>query len=80
MTISSYLIHLRVARAKELLANTALGLDRVAELAGLARRQYLSRVFTKRTGETPSAYRRRVQSKAKFRSVKANPSVPTIIG
>ena len=69
MTISSYLIHLRVARAKELLANTALGLDRVAELAGLARRQYLSRVFTKRTGETPSAYRRRVQSKAKFRSV-----------
>jgi AraC-like DNA-binding protein len=59
MTFADYLSSLRIARAKELLAGTSLSLSRVAELSGLATRQYLCRVFKQRTRETPDAYRRR---------------------
>jgi AraC-like DNA-binding protein len=60
MTFAKYLMQLRLQRAQELLAATSLGLDRVAQLSGLTRRQHLIRVFQRVLGETPVQYRRRV--------------------
>jgi AraC-like DNA-binding protein len=53
-----YVRGLRVKRAKELLASTALDLDRVAQMTGLKRRQHLSRVFRRVTGKSASQFRR----------------------
>ncbi len=54
------LVHLD--RAKDLLATTALSIAEVAEQAGFASVHYLSRVFRRETGLTPTAYRRQVRS------------------
>jgi two-component system response regulator YesN len=58
-TFVEYLTSLRIARAKELLAGTSLNLQRIAELSGFSRSQYLSQVFRKATSLSPAAYRRR---------------------
>jgi AraC-like DNA-binding protein len=58
-TFVEYLTSLRIARAKELLAGTSLNLQRIAELSGFSRAQYLSQVFRKATSLSPAAYRRR---------------------
>ncbi len=47
----------RLDRAKLLLAETALPLDRVAELAGFSHAEYLSAVFHRKIGMPPSRYR-----------------------
>lgn len=59
VTFARYLMRLRVERAKKLLSDTPLHLQRIAELAGFKTRQYLGRVFKSETGETPAAFRRR---------------------
>ncbi|HEV8245811.1 MAG TPA: AraC family transcriptional regulator [Polyangiaceae bacterium] len=59
VTFGRYLMRLRVERAKKLLADTPLHLQRIAELAGFRTRQYLGRVFKSETGETPALYRKR---------------------
>jgi YesN/AraC family two-component response regulator len=61
MTFESYLTNLRIERAKQLLSGTTLNLERVARLSGLATRTYLGRVFKRRAGVTPMAYRRRAR-------------------
>jgi AraC-like DNA-binding protein len=58
-TFIDYLTALRIGRAKELLAGTTLNVQRIAELSGLSRSQYLSRLFKKATSLTPIEYRRR---------------------
>jgi len=55
-----YLTQWRVQRAKRLLADSALSLDRIAELVGYETAASLSRVFRKVSGYTPGAYRRSV--------------------
>ncbi|HEV8248104.1 MAG TPA: helix-turn-helix domain-containing protein [Polyangiaceae bacterium] len=67
VTFVKYLTQLRIDRAKELLSNSTLNLQRVAELSGLSTQSYLSRVFKRLTGETPAEYRARVRPFPKTR-------------
>jgi AraC-like DNA-binding protein len=57
MTFSAYIRQLRVERAKQLLAGTDLGIERVGQLSGLAPRHYFDRVFKKVVRVTPVAFR-----------------------
>ncbi|OAI51793.1 XylR family transcriptional regulator [Planctomycetaceae bacterium SCGC AG-212-F19] len=51
----------QLKRVKQLLAETDLRLERIAELAGFEHPEYMSVVFKRATGETPGAYRRQAQ-------------------
>jgi LacI family transcriptional regulator len=48
----------QVKRVKQLLAETELTLERIAELAGYRHSEYMSVVFKRLTGQTPAQYRR----------------------
>src|SRR6185437_15012889 len=52
----------QLKRVKQLLAETDLSLERIAELAGYEHPEYMSVVFKRETGQTPGHYRRHVQS------------------
>lgn len=52
-----YLIELRLAKAKNLLIDPACSVAEAARLAGFTDPAYFSRLFRKRTGVTPRAYR-----------------------
>ncbi len=54
-----WLLTRRVERAKEMLAGTDHRIVDIAELSGFADQSHLTRVFSKATGETPAAWRRR---------------------
>ncbi len=56
-----YLTYIRVAKAKELLANTPLGITYIAFDCGFGSFPTFSRTFKKQTGYTPSEYRKRKQ-------------------
>lgn len=58
-TPAQFAIDCRVARAAELLLTTALDLPAIAAACGFPNRNYLTRVFTRRLGLAPAAYRRR---------------------
>jgi LacI family transcriptional regulator len=51
----------QLKRVKQLLAETDLRLERIAELAGYEHPEYLSVVFKRETGQTPGQYRRQAQ-------------------
>ncbi len=51
----------QVQRVKQLLTETELTLEAMAPLAGYAHKESLSAVFKRETGETPGAYRTRMQ-------------------
>jgi AraC family transcriptional regulator len=54
----TWLLQMRVERARELLRTVpAIPLARIAEACGFADQPHLTRVFTRLTGETPSAWR-----------------------
>jgi LacI family transcriptional regulator len=50
--------NVQIKRAKQLLAETDLKLDRIAELTGFEHPEYLSVVFKRETGQTPGHFRR----------------------
>jgi len=52
----------QLKRVKQLLAETDLRLDRIAELAGYEHPEYLSVVFKRETSQTPGTYRRQAQA------------------
>ena len=54
----TYLLKLRVDRARELLANPTLSLTEIALECGFSSHSHLSRVFRQVLGATPSEYRR----------------------
>jgi len=56
------ILHVRVNRAKQLLADTEMKLAQIAALAGFEHDEYLSVVFKRETGETPGSYRRRLRT------------------
>jgi LacI family transcriptional regulator len=61
-TIHAEIQHIRLQRAKQLIAGTDLPLKQVALQAGFQYVQYLTRLFRRRVGQTPAKYRRlRVQ-------------------
>jgi AraC-like DNA-binding protein len=57
MTLEQYVRRLRIERAKQLLAGTDLGVERVGQLSGFARRPYFHRVFKEVVGSTPVEFR-----------------------
>lgn len=61
MSAASYLRHLRMQRAKELLIATQRPIVEIAQAVGFADYNYFCRVFRKETGSTPKSYRRRNQ-------------------
>ena len=54
----NYLLHLKLERARELLKNPSISLIDIALDCGFSSHSHLSRLFHKRVGVTPSAYRR----------------------
>jgi AraC-like DNA-binding protein/mannose-6-phosphate isomerase-like protein (cupin superfamily) len=60
-TPRDYLRHLRVERAKALLASGDATIAEVAERVGLGDAAYMTRVLREATGLTPAAYRRRMR-------------------
>jgi AraC-like DNA-binding protein len=59
MTLESYTQQLRLTRAKELLHNTQLSVERVGQLAGFGTRNHFHHVFRRAEGVTPLQYRNR---------------------
>lgn len=53
-----YLTALRINHARQLMSQTELTLREIADMVGYEDQLYFSRIFKKRTGFTPSAYRR----------------------
>lgn len=60
--IVEYLLAVRVEQAQKLLMDGGLSIAQVAERTGFQDANYFCRVFKKRTGETPSGYRKRLGS------------------
>lgn len=58
MSLHDYVIHQRVRRARDLLAETDLPIKRIASLAGYRDVYFFSRQFTAETGVAPGRYRR----------------------
>jgi LacI family transcriptional regulator len=57
-SIHDVLIETRVARVKELLAETSFSIETVAERCGFRHPEYMSSILKQRTGWTPGSYRR----------------------
>jgi AraC-like DNA-binding protein len=57
-TPAQYVIDRRVAVAMQRLLFTPDSIEKIAEMTGFPDRFYFSRVFSKRTGQSPAAYRR----------------------
>lgn len=57
-TVNQYLTSLRVERAKRLLTETEMAIAEVATAVGIEDYHYFCRVFTRRTGTAPGAFRR----------------------
>lgn len=52
-----YLTHLRIGKAREMLAQSSHSVKEIGVLSGYADPNYFSRIFKKHTGMTPSEYR-----------------------
>jgi AraC family transcriptional regulator of arabinose operon len=59
VSAAEYVRERRIARAADLLLSSAWSIDRIASEAGFPNRHYLSRVFARRMGVAPAAYRAR---------------------
>ena len=59
MPLHRYLVHLRLQRAAVLLTDTEMTVEEIAETCGFCGSPHLCRVFQKRMGLTPQAFRRR---------------------
>jgi YesN/AraC family two-component response regulator len=56
-TLSQYLLHRRIDKAKSLLATTTLTVYEVGSNVGIPDPQYFNKQFRKVTGNSPSRYR-----------------------
>ena len=56
-SLSDYIIHIKIERAKDILSNSSHSIRRVAELLGYTDSNYFVKLFKKRTGMTPKEYR-----------------------
>ena len=55
-----FLINLRVARARELLATSPLPIAEIALACGFSHQEHMTRIFRREIGLTPAAYRRSI--------------------
>jgi len=62
MSPLNYLTEYRIRRSKELLRQADYSITKVAELVGFEDNLYFSRIFKKRTGCSPSAYREKIMN------------------
>ena len=53
-----YLTHVRIQKAKRLLISTSKSVKEIAEICGYSDQNYFSKVFLKRCGMTPTAFRK----------------------
>ena len=58
VTVNSYLMQIRITRAKQLLRFTDLSIELIGEKCGISDPNYFSRAFKKMEGLTPGRYRR----------------------
>lgn len=58
LTVNDFVIEVRLARAQALLAETGLDVGQIAARVGYDDAAYFSRIFSRRTGVSPSAFRR----------------------
>jgi LacI family transcriptional regulator len=65
-SVHDILIETRMARVKELLAETAMPLEKIAERCGFQHTEYMSSTLKQRTGWTPAKYRREFGRLAEF--------------
>ena len=61
-TLHDEILRVRLRRAQQLLEETDLPIEQVADKSGFAHRQYLGEVFKAKFGETLAAYRSKVQT------------------
>lgn len=61
-TVGEYLTTLRISKAKELLFDTRLSLEAIAEAVGFSSANYLGLVFKKHVGIAPTKYRSKKKS------------------
>ena len=59
MPLHRYLVHLRLQRAADMLTDTEMTVEEIAESCGFCGSPHLCRVFHERMGLTPQAFRRR---------------------
>lgn len=64
---STYLLHYRIDRGKELLRDTRMSIKEISQAVGFTSSGYFSKQFNKITKETPSSYRKRLSSQDKTR-------------
>ncbi len=57
-SFSTYVTELRLNRAMDLLLHTDLGIKEIAASVGYEDQRYFHRIFKKKTGKTPSQYRK----------------------
>ena len=62
-TFTDYLLHLRIEKAKQVLAETNLTVQEIAGAVGFKDPYYFMKVFKKLTGYTPSMYRNNMKTK-----------------
>lgn len=61
-TLQEEIRSMQMKRARQLLAETDLSLEKIAPLVGLSQASYLSHAFKREVGESPRDYRRRAQA------------------
>lgn len=59
-SFSLYLTDMRIKKAKDFLANTAMSIDEISEKVGFQNRNYFSAVFKRTTGISPAKYRNNI--------------------
>ena len=58
-TVNAFIVEIRVKEAMRMLASTEKSISEIAELTGFYDQAYLSKVFSAKTGISPSEYRRK---------------------
>ena len=58
MTITAYVLSVRITRAKSLLRFTDMSIEEVGAASGMSDANYFARSFKKMEGMTPGEYRR----------------------
>lgn len=60
-TVLEYLTEIRINRAKQLMAQSEISLEVIAQECGITNGSYLSTLFKKHFGESPNQYRKQLQ-------------------
>jgi LacI family transcriptional regulator len=63
-TLQQEIRGVQMKRARQLLAETDLSLEKIAPLVGFSQASYLSHAFKREVGESPREFRRRAQAGA----------------